>query len=229
VADLISTNGNGNGTPGPVAMAKMLAQSSIVPKHYRSDPANCLIAVDFAANLGVPVLSIMRATFVVHGTLGFTSQFLIGRANDSGIFSKPIRYEERGVEGGTDYGVRAGAPIGDDMYWGPWVTWEMVSAEGWVANPKYKSMPGVMFRYRAATFFVRQTCPQVLSGAQTVEELEDMAASEPRDIVAEDPAAALNAQLEGSEAPVEEPAQEEPQEEPADAPATADHDQANWL
>ena len=191
----IQQNGNG-GTPGIVAMAKMLAQSKIVPKHYQGDPANCLIACDYAEHMGEPVLSIMRATFVVHGTLGFKAEFLIGRANSSGIFDAPIRYEEEGEPSDKGYRVRAGAPIKGEMYWGPWVTMEMVSSEGWISNSKYKSMPSVMFRYRAATFFVRQTCPQVLGGAKTVEELEDMAAAQPREVILEeDPAAALNAAM----------------------------------
>lgn len=224
MSQAIQKGGNGNGEPGVVAMAKMLAQSQIIPKHYQGNPPNCLIAADFARNIGEPVLSIMRATFVVHGTLGFTSQFLIGRANASGIFDGPIRFDEQGEPGAQDFRVRAGAKIKGDEYWGPWVTWEMVSSEGWITNAKYKTMPSVMFRYRAATFFVRQTCPQVLSGAQTVEELEDMAAAQPREVQVEtDPAAALNAAMREHEQP-EERELEVPQGE-ADAAA----DQAEGL
>ena len=93
----------------------------------------------------------------------------------------------------------------------------MVSSEGWISNAKYKTMPSVMFRYRAATFFVRQTCPQVLSGAQTVEELEDIAAASPRDVQPEvDPAAALNASMREPE--------RVPQQEAEDAAQAAENE-----
>lgn len=179
--------------PSMIALAKMYAQSSVVPKHYQQSPANVLIALDYAKHMREPVLGIMRCTFVVHGTMGFKSEFLIGKANASGIFDEPIQYEDFGTPGEKDFRVRAGAPVKGKMLWGPWVTWRAVSEEGWLKNAKYQSMPELMFRYRAATFFVRQTCPQVLFGAQTVEELEDVAAAEqrqsPRDVDIEGPAA----------------------------------------
>ena len=218
----IQQSGGGNAEVGIVAMAKMLAKSNVVPKHYQGDPANCLIAADYAQHMGEPVLAIMRATFIVHGALGFKAEFLIGRANSSGIFDAPITYEERGEVGKAGYAVRAGAPIKGKDYWGPWVTWEMVSAEGWLSNAKYKSMPEVMFRYRAATFFVRQTCPQVLSGAKTVEELEDMALSQPRDVEI-DPAAQLNAAMRQAE---EQASQDEaPKPEPVPVAAREETDE----
>jgi len=167
----------------PIALAKMLAQSDFIPKHYQKNAPNCLVAIDYAVHMREPVLAIMRVTFVVHGQLGFKSEYLIGRANASGIFDRPITFEEKGEAGKAGYRMRAGAPIEGEMYWGPWVTWEMCASEGWLRNDKYKTMPEVMFRYRSATLFVRSTCPQVLFGAQTVEELEDMG---PRDVTHED-------------------------------------------
>ena len=35
-------------------------------------------------------------------------------------------------------------------------------------------MPDQMFRYRAAAFFARTFCPDVLMGLQTVEEVKDV-------------------------------------------------------
>jgi hypothetical protein len=173
---------------GLVAQAKMFAQSELVPKHYRNSPANVLVALDYARHIGEPALAVMQATFIVHGTLGFKAEYLIGRANASGIFSEPIQYEEEGS--GSSYRVRAGAPIRDKMLWGPWVGAQMAKAEGWSKNSKYQSMPELMYRYRAATFFVRQTCPQVVMGARTVEEIQDVAASQgPREVKLEAPAA----------------------------------------
>ncbi|WP_456798086.1 hypothetical protein [Bradyrhizobium sp. USDA 4473] len=40
----------------------------------------------------------------------------------------------------------------------------MVKAEGWDKNPKWKDMEQQMFQYRAAAFFGRANCPQLLMG-----------------------------------------------------------------
>ena len=52
----------------------------------------------------------------------------------------------------------------------------MVKAEGWYdkSGSKWKTMPDQMFRYRAAAFFARAFCPDVLMGLQTVEETRDV-------------------------------------------------------
>jgi hypothetical protein len=59
---------------------------------------------------------------------------------------------------------------------GPLVNWAMVKAEAWDSKPgsKWKSMPDLMFRYRAAALFARTECPEVLQGLQTTEEVQDV-------------------------------------------------------
>ena len=39
---------------------------------------------------------------------------------------------------------------------------------------KWKTMPRQMMMYRAASFFARAHCPEVLLGIQTVEEVQDV-------------------------------------------------------
>ena len=53
-------------------------------------------------------------------------------------------------------------------------------AEGWTKNTKYRTMPELMLRYRAATLLIRTHIPQVLNGMHMVEEIQDVqAASNP--------------------------------------------------
>jgi hypothetical protein len=47
-------------------------------------------------------------------------------------------------------------------------------AEGWTKNPKYRSLPELMLRYRAATLLIRTHVPEALNGMHTVEELQDV-------------------------------------------------------
>jgi hypothetical protein len=55
----------------------------------------------------------------------------------------------------------------------------MVKSEGWLAKPgsKWKTMPELMFRYRAAAFFGRLYAPDILMGMQTAEEVMDVVAT----------------------------------------------------
>lgn len=50
-------------------------------------------------------------------------------------------------------------------------------AENWTKNPKYKTLPELMLRYRAATLLIRTHAPEVLNGMHMVEELKDVEAS----------------------------------------------------
>ena len=53
--------------------------------------------------------------------------------------------------------------------------WSMVEAEGWdKKNPKWKTMPELMMRYRSAAIFSRLFFPDVIMGMYTADELEDI-------------------------------------------------------
>ena len=56
------------------------------------------------------------------------------------------------------------------------VDWRMVKAEGWDSKngSKWKTMPEVMFHYRAAAFWVRIFAPDCALGMQTAEEIIDV-------------------------------------------------------
>ena len=67
----------------------------------------------------------------------------------------------------------------------------MANAEGWVskAGSKWKTMPELMMRYRAAAFFGRLYAPEITMGMHSVEEVVDIQHEEPAGV------AALNAKL----------------------------------
>jgi hypothetical protein len=59
---------------------------------------------------------------------------------------------------------------------GPEVTIKMAKDEGWYDKngSKWKTMPDLMLRYRAAAFFARTECPESLMGFYTSEEMNDI-------------------------------------------------------
>ena len=168
--------------------ARMFATSPLVPEHLRKGSpeqamANCYIALTLAEAMGEVPLIVMQNIHVVSGKAGFASQYMIARANSSGIFKDCIDWEISGK--GKDLKVTAFATLANtgrrievsvDM--------AMAEAEGWTKNPKYRTMPEVMLRYRSAAFLVRFYAPQVMLGYHTIEEVEDVvsagvAAAEP--------------------------------------------------
>ena len=64
---------------------------------------------------------------------------------------------------------------------GPLVTMQMAQAEGWTQrNPKWTTMPDLMFRYRAAAFLIRTQAPEITMGFYSVEEQTEIYEQERR-------------------------------------------------
>lgn len=76
----------------------MFSKSSIVPKEYQNNVANCAIAVDMAMHLGkgISPLTVMQQLTIVQGRPTWSAQFLISCINTCGKFST-IRYEEKNL------------------------------------------------------------------------------------------------------------------------------------
>lgn len=158
-------------------MANLFAKSNLVPTTFRGDIGACVIALNMANRMGADPLQVMQSLYVVHGKPAFSAQFLIACFNQSGKFS-PITYTMHGTPGQDDWGCsahttdkRTGEKV-DGMV----VTIAMAKAEGWYgkAGSKWKTMPELMMRYRAATFLIRTVAPEISLGFQTVDEVRDV-------------------------------------------------------
>lgn len=158
-------------------VSNAFSKSDLVPNQYRNNLPNCMIAMDMAQRIGANPLMVMQNLYIVHGTPGWSSKFLVATINASGRYSS-LRYEWRGTPGEQNYGCRAWAlekETGERLD-GIWVDWKMVNAEGWASKngSKWKSMPDQMFVYRAAAFWQRAYAPELGMGLQTAEELHDI-------------------------------------------------------
>jgi hypothetical protein len=155
--------------------AKMYASSEMVPKDtYQGKIANCIIAMEMASRLGIPVLAVMQSLYVIHGNPSWKAEFVISRINQSGKFKGPLKYKLEG-EGTkrkcTAYAVDKSDGLLVEMV----LDWGVVEAEGWNKKPgsKWLTMPDQMFRYRSATWFARAYCPEVLFGIAVEGEIID--------------------------------------------------------
>lgn len=159
-------------------VAKMLTMSSLVPKEYQNNIPNIMIALEMANRIGASPLMVMQNLNIIQGRPSWSSQFIISALNSCKRFT-PLRFDMSGE--GDEYGCTAWAKDSSgERLEGPKVTWKMANAEGWATKggSKWKTMPELMFRYRAAAFFGRLYAPDVLMGMGDVGESEDIAASE---------------------------------------------------
>lgn len=159
-------------------VATLFANSALVPQHFQGNVPNCFIAMQMAMRMGVDPFMFMQNTYIVYGRPGMEAKLAIALINSSGLFVDSLDYEIVGDDPKKpDYKVRAFATrksSGKTIY-GPWVDWPTVKAEEWHSKKgsKWMTIPGLMFQYRAATFFGRLNCPERLMGMQTVDELRD--------------------------------------------------------
>lgn len=189
--------------------AKAMASSTLVPDTYRGSVANVLIAMEVANRIGASPFLVMQNLYIVHGRPSWSSQFLIATVNACKRFS-PIRFETEGGDDASAKGFKCRAVAKDlqtgDPCVGPWITWKMVEAEGWStkSGSKWKSIPDLMFRYRAAGFWTRLFAPELSMGILTREEVEDVwggVGQQPNAPTEHGNLATLEAELTGKAAP----------------------------
>ncbi len=155
--------------------AQYLAQSDLVPEQtYKGKPQNCLIALDISNRMGLSPLLVMSNLFIVRGKPGWSGQFCVAAINGCGRF-RSVEYVKTAEDGGTCYVVAKRKDTGEEVV-GAKVSIKMANDEGWMnkAGSKWKTMPELMLQYRAAAFFARAYCPDVLLGIQTADEIQDV-------------------------------------------------------
>ncbi len=200
MTQLVTTGKQENLTPDVMKMllqcTELFAEADIIPMHYRRKKSEIFIAVQTAHRMNLDPMMVMQGTYVIHGKLGMSSAFAISLANSSGLLKGGITYDVKdndkelkgsytykGKDGKNATGYRTVKDIEVTAYAtlksteeiiSYTITMRAVNEEGWLSNPKYKSLPELMLRYRAATFLMRTHIPQVLNGMHMTEELQDV-------------------------------------------------------
>lgn len=158
-------------------MAVPLTKASMVPKEFQNNPANALIALEYAHRLGESPFVIMQNVHVINGKPGLKSEYLINRINQSGLFSSRLKFKYEGAKNTDARSCTAWVKDSDgDILEGTEVSIAMAKKEGWYGRTgsKWPSMSEQMLAYRAAAFFQRLHAPEIAMGVQTAEEIIDI-------------------------------------------------------
>ena len=156
-------------------MAKGLSQSTLVPQTFQNNPANCLIALEQSNRLNISPMAVMQNLYIVQGKPSFSSSFIIGLINASGKYDMELQFDEEEKDG-KPYACTCWAELNGRKVTGIKITMDMAEKEGWLKKngSKWQTMPQVMLRYRAASFFARMNCPELSIGLYSKEELDDI-------------------------------------------------------
>ena len=185
--DIITTTAFSNAASFESAqrMALALVSSNIVPEQYRGKEniGNAIVALEMAQRIGASPLAVMQNHNIIPGRPSWSSTFIIAALNSCGRFA-PIRFEVTG-DGDDRSCIAWTTDKTGERLEGPPASIAMAKAEGWYAKngSKWKTMPELMLRYRAAAFFGRLYAPDVLNGMHATEEVEDFGSS-PRNVTA---------------------------------------------
>jgi hypothetical protein len=158
-------------------LADRYANSQMVPDTYRGKPDNCFLALELAARMDVSPMLIFQNLYIVQGKPSWAGQACKALVDGSGKFTNSEFIMTGSLQDGTRgcYMQAVNARTGR-LVKGTEITLQMAKDEGWStkSGSKWRTMPEQMLKYRAAAFFARTECPEVLMGFQTADENQDV-------------------------------------------------------
>lgn len=160
-------------------MAAYLAASTIVPKDYQKNEANCLVALEMAVRIGTSPLIVMQNLDIIYGRPSWRAQYIIAMINGSGKYDIELQYDQK-EKNGKPFSCQCWTMKDGRKVSGPVIDMDMVKAEQWIDKngSKWKTMPQIMLMYRAASFFGRLNCPELIMGLYSDDEVKEMGKEE---------------------------------------------------
>lgn len=160
-------------------LAETLAQSTMIPRDYQRNPANCLVAIQWGSEIGLGPLQAMQNVAVINGRPS-----VWGDAAAALVKGHPAyEWMREGVSGEGDARVgwceikrRGHEPERREFSVG-----HAKKAGLWGKAGPWTQYPDRMLQLRARGFALRDVFPDALRGVITAEEAQDMPpADEPR-------------------------------------------------
>lgn len=184
--------------------AKAFVATDFFPTHLRkgNETANigtAIIVLDLAQRMNIGALEVAQSIYIIHGKPSFETKFLVARLNSSGLLKGRLQTIVS-PDGNSAHCEAIDAQTGQ-LLKGTTITMEMARREGWLSKngSKWQTMPELMMKYRAQSFFINEFFPEVKYGLKTSDEVEDIVTFEPNEQSKTPPKAGLNELLSSSE------------------------------
>ena len=184
--------------------AKAFVATDFFPTHLRkgNETANigtAIIVLDLAQRMNIGALEVAQSIYIIHGKPSFETKFLVARLNSSGLLKGRLQTIVS-PDGNSAHCEAIDAQTGQ-LLKGTTITMEMARREGWLSKngSKWQTMPELMMKYRAQSFFINEFFPEIKYGLKTSDEVEDIVTFEPNEQSKTPPKAGLNELLSSSE------------------------------
>jgi len=162
-----------------LTFADRLADSDMVPKDFKGKPGNCLIAMQWGAELGLKPLQSLQNLAVINGRPALWGDAVIALVRSSAACEYVI--ETQTDTAATCKVKRRGEPEQERTF-----TMQDAHAAGLKGKQgPWTQYPKRMMQMRARAFALRDVFPDVLRGLAVAEELIDMPTEKPIGMVDE--------------------------------------------
>ena len=154
------------------ALAKAVAGTQMIPKHFQGKPDECAAAMLYGASLGLDPMQSVRQIYVVHGQAALYARAMAALTMGVGHDVWTVETSDTAV---TVAGQRRGSQHVEQSTW----TYERAKKAGYTSNNKYQQDPQAMLYSKAVSEVCRKIAPDVLSGVYSVEEMQLEGAHQP--------------------------------------------------
>lgn len=152
-----------------IRYARALAEAGLLPASYRKQPANVLLAMEYAEALDVKTITVIQQVHVIDGKPTASAQFIGSLVHRAGHRLR-VRVDPSGTSARATIVRRDDPGFEFESVW----TLDRARVAGLLGKGTWKAYPTSMLKARAITEVARDACPEVLSGvAYTAEELGD--------------------------------------------------------
>lgn len=160
-------------------IGKLLCQSKIIPGSYQNNLPDVIVALEIAARNKLSPIVVMQNLNVIKGRPTWSSKYIIAALTTSRVDNLHYEMSSNGtvsvggfnsketIENLCCRAIANDKKTGEERV-GPWISMKMAIAEGWYNKDgsKWKTMPEMMIRYRAATFFASIYYPELSIGIE---------------------------------------------------------------
>lgn len=150
-------------------LADIMAQASLIPKHLRGKPGDCLLVVMQAQRWGMDAISVAQCTSVIQDKLCYEGKLVAAALYAMGAIEGRLEYEFSGNGDGRTVKV-TGRPRGakkDQEVEGNVGNWK-------TSNDQWKKQPDDMLTYRGTRQWARRYAPEALLGIYTPDEMDEV-------------------------------------------------------
>lgn len=154
-----------------MAMAKLIAESDLVPKDYKGKAGNVIVAMGMGAELGIPPLQALQGIAVINGRPAVWGDLLLAIVQKSPLYISHEETFDATTMTATAVFNRRGSP---KPYVGVFSQKDAETARLWKKEGPWTNYPKRMLQLRARAFAIRDGFSDVLKGMSSAEELSDV-------------------------------------------------------